>query len=518
MLKYSVVKCVFLANLLLLTRSTSDVEFEEDFVHSFLLKTEKLTKTARLDNAEDRWIKKTGYKNAVGISVDNWTNQKLEFPEVSLAEGAKDRWYKPVDVARHTRDIAMLAYSQRGSGNKGSLSYLVEDSWPRTYICLGWDVKPTGVEVVLSVADKHLDFEGLLKKELNGLLMKDKMRFYKGTSHYVVAVTCLEEGSGSHLVLSIVPQNLDVWAWEKYYKQEAQSHPGHNFEVEILPTEALLPEQKLREETESEPGIFERKDLLSRGESVHMWQGNKTERQVMAGVTESVASGIRIENWSKYLLSDPEIKFNYGKQSNKLPLKPVASGYVELVVLEQKEAATGVSAVIRWNIGDTDTVLSLMISVPYNQHLWSCWVAAGLTKDTSVPDFNAMYSGTPDSAWFVRQKMGRRMEFSNGELILVVESDSGTSKPVVRLSVVPLKPSEVATSIRHRLEGKSPPREGREGDRSVLALSSSSSSSQCYCPCMGHGSHNCLCRIILALAFILHIRNVISVSNCALGN
>ena len=68
----------------------------------------------------------------------------------------------------------MLAYSQKGSGTKGSLSYLVEDSWPRTYICLGWDVKPTGVEVVLSVADKHLDFEGLLKKELNGLLMQVK--------------------------------------------------------------------------------------------------------------------------------------------------------------------------------------------------------------------------------------------------------------------------------------------------------------------------------------------------------
>ena len=346
------------------------------------------------------------------------------------------------------------------------------------------------------------------------------MRFYKGTSHYVVAVTCREEGSGTHLVLSVIPQNLDVWFWEKYYKQDAHNHlvSLQKIEVAILPTEPVLPEPKLREETESEPGIFERKDLLSRGESVHTWQGNKTERQVMAGVTESVACGIRIENWSKYVLSDPEIKFTYGKESNNLPLKPVASGYVELVILEQQKSATGVSAVIRWNIGDTDTVLSLMISVPYNQHLWSLWVAAGLTESTSVPDFNAMYSGTPDSAWFVRQKMGRRMEFSNGELILVVESDSGTSKPVVRLSVVPIKPSEVATNIKHRLEGMSPPWQGREGDRSMLALSSSSSASQCYCPCMGNGSHNCLCRIILALALVLHIKNMNAVNNFVFGN
>jgi len=511
---------LLLTILLVKTRSTSDVEFEQDFVHSFLMKSDKLKKTERFDNAEDRWIKKTGYKNAVGISIENWTNHKLEFPEFTIAEGAKDRWYSPVDIPRHTRDIALLAYGQRGSGTKGSLSYLVEDSWPRTYICVGWEVKDTGVEVVLSVADKHLDFDGLVKKELNGLLMKDKMRFFKGTSHYVIAITCREEGSGKHLVLSVVPQNLDVWAWEKYYKQEGPSHPVsvQKVDVEILPTESIASEPKLREEAEGSPTIFERKDLLSRGESVHTWQGNKTERQVIAGVAESVACGLRIENWSKHVLSDAQIKFNYGKESDTLPIKAVAPGYIELVILVQQKTATGVSAVIRWNIGDTDTVLSLMISVPYNQHLWSSWVAAGLTKDTSVPDFNAMYSGTPDSAWFVRQKMGRRMEFSNGELVLVVESDSGTSKPVVRLSVVPLKPKEVATIVKHRLEGKSPPRDGREGDRSVLALSSSSSASQCHCPCMGNGSHNCLCGLILALAFILHLKNMNAVTNILFGN
>ena len=48
----------------------------------------------------------------------------------------------------------------------------MEDSWPRTYICLGWNVEETGVEVVLSVSDKHLDYDGLVRKELNALLMK----------------------------------------------------------------------------------------------------------------------------------------------------------------------------------------------------------------------------------------------------------------------------------------------------------------------------------------------------------
>ena len=156
----------------------------------------------------------------------------------------------------------------------------------------------------------------------------------------------------------------------------------------------------------------------------------------------------------------------------------------------------------------------------------------GLTKDSALPDFSAMYSGTPDSAWFVRREMGHTMEFSDGELILVVESDASTAKPVVRLSVVPLKTDQVAKSIQYRsvrfrknnlkmfskrekerskvyqpishnffrLQGKAVPdqisRRGREGDKSVMALSSSSASSQCFCPCMGSGlsSPHCLAR------------------------
>ena len=43
-------------------KSTSDVEFEQDFVHSFLIKAEKLKKTERLTNAERNWLKKTKYK------------------------------------------------------------------------------------------------------------------------------------------------------------------------------------------------------------------------------------------------------------------------------------------------------------------------------------------------------------------------------------------------------------------------------------------------------------------------
>ena len=37
-------------------------------------------------------------QNAVGVTIENWTNQKLEFPEDFISEGARDIWYKPLEV------------------------------------------------------------------------------------------------------------------------------------------------------------------------------------------------------------------------------------------------------------------------------------------------------------------------------------------------------------------------------------------------------------------------------------
>ena len=73
-----------------------------------------------------------------------------------------------------------MAYSSRGDPeNQGTVSFLLEDSWPRLYLVLGWRSKESngqGVEVFLSLADKHLNFEKLKAKELNGVVMKVKLK------------------------------------------------------------------------------------------------------------------------------------------------------------------------------------------------------------------------------------------------------------------------------------------------------------------------------------------------------
>ena len=47
------------------------------------------------------------------------------------------------------------------------------------------------------------------------------------------------------------------------------------------------------DESDSEPGIFARKDLLTPGESVLDYVGNKSERQVVAALPVSLCVGIR---------------------------------------------------------------------------------------------------------------------------------------------------------------------------------------------------------------------------------
>ena len=68
-----------------------------------------------------------------------------------------------------------MSYSGLGAGgNKGTVSYLLEDSWPRLYIVLGWTAKDGDLQVLLSIADTHLQYDDLLNTELNTLAVEVK--------------------------------------------------------------------------------------------------------------------------------------------------------------------------------------------------------------------------------------------------------------------------------------------------------------------------------------------------------
>ena len=58
-----------------------------------------------------------------------------------------------------------LLFRLNGVGPTGSLSFLIEDSWPKSFVCLGWRNIPEGLEVLVKHCLHHLQFEELLEEE-----------------------------------------------------------------------------------------------------------------------------------------------------------------------------------------------------------------------------------------------------------------------------------------------------------------------------------------------------------------
>ena len=100
-------------------------------------------------------------------------NQKLLDPSYTLTCGLKLEPFTPVEVLRHTRDVAIHTKTESEHYcTMGSLSYLVEDSWPRTYIWLGWNRGAEGLKVVLGIVSEHMDYKTLLDKERSSILLQ----------------------------------------------------------------------------------------------------------------------------------------------------------------------------------------------------------------------------------------------------------------------------------------------------------------------------------------------------------
>ena len=67
MMKYFLSEFCILLSYFLLINSTSDTSYDEDLVHSFLIKPEKLRKSERLKTAGENWLEKSAYKVKIDI-------------------------------------------------------------------------------------------------------------------------------------------------------------------------------------------------------------------------------------------------------------------------------------------------------------------------------------------------------------------------------------------------------------------------------------------------------------------
>ena len=73
-MKYFAGEILILLDIIWLISATSDTAFEEDFVHSFLIKSDKLRKSERLKTAGEEFLVKTAYKVIFifTLLVDGW--------------------------------------------------------------------------------------------------------------------------------------------------------------------------------------------------------------------------------------------------------------------------------------------------------------------------------------------------------------------------------------------------------------------------------------------------------------
>lgn len=142
---------------------------------------------------------------------------------------------------------------------------------------------------------------------------------------------------------------------------------------------------------------------------------NLTLRAALAGLPESIAVGIQVENWSRFPLTLTQLKIVSGKTldfDNSLAPPPatIEPGAHDFGVILQATSMGGTNGVVRWTIGTLDRVLSLMWSVPYNRQLWRTWLAVGLTSHGSdLPSYDDMYAGHRGDGRFVRRKAGHQV-------------------------------------------------------------------------------------------------------------
>ena len=139
--------------------------------------------------------------------------------------------------------------------------------------------------------------------------------------------------------------------------------------------------------------MFEQKHLLKNDtELALLTKQNMSLREALVRAKDSsIALGLVIENWSAYPLSTPELKINLGtvlKNNFTLPEPSgVPAGTVDVGVILQSKALTGTNGIIRYTLGSTDLVLSIMWTVPYNRQLWRSWVAVGLSSRANQPSY-----------------------------------------------------------------------------------------------------------------------------------
>lgn len=117
----------------------------------------------------------------------------------------------------------------------------------------------------------------------------------------------------------------------------------------------------------------------------------------------NVVCGIKVKNRSQFRLKYKEASLNYGLTSRP-PVSIPAGSEMSMLMHKYGWTATGTSGFVSWKIGDTNDMLVIMWSVPFNQNIYSNHLGFGIFQiEDNVDFFKKMYDGQQD-ATFCKQK------------------------------------------------------------------------------------------------------------------
>jgi len=405
----------------------------------------------------------------LSIYVDNWSPHPLKLTEDEIRSGTFGTGLLPKDLPEYSRELSLRSLSSKESQKtSGLVSWTVMNKTIELAILsVAWEVG-NGIDsrFTVKLGNRVPEFQEMWAKSKDNKMASTNQlsnTIYVGGMSQLrfeaAANMSMDEGDTLHykLRLSLVPPNIDVWGWVKYYREPHEltaAKQNNNIKPTAKPASNRRPNEG--QKMEKTGGLFEKKYLLENDTQLTLLaKQNMTLRKALALLNESVALGLLVENWSAYPLGPPTLEITEGKVIEDKASIPgpssVKPGAANVGMVLQSKILTGTSGVVRWTLGSEDLVLSVMWSVPYNRQFWRTWLAVGLSSHSDLPSYQEMYKSNSD-ARFVRRQSGYRFEFSDGKFIVIADMDShSTYKPILRVALVPRDNDLLASNIRTQL-------------------------------------------------------------------
>ncbi|CAH1779988.1 unnamed protein product [Owenia fusiformis] len=169
-----------------------------------------------------------------------------------------------------------------------------------------------------------------------------------------------------------------------------------------------------------------------------------------------VTVGIEMENYSKWLLSDPR-GANWWGQISTPPTSVKPRTKETMIAHKTGWLATGTSGVASWKFvkGGSAYRVIVMWSIPWNQNHNSNWLGIGILPEQPFdPSFNDMYYRT-DNSWFVKKAYYRNtntLRFCKYD-VCVSGSMGTTHRPQATIRFIPQSVDDLAIGLKDMING-----------------------------------------------------------------